>query len=429
MKQRSLILKTTHACLIGLTVLVATACKPAATDAPGAPAANGDYRAEVWALPSAAGSSSPDLSIAPDGRLLLSWINQQQGRRNALQFGSYTDKGGWQSQPRTVAVGRSLLANWADTPHLLGTADGALWMQWLQVDASSPGAYDTVLARSRDGGLTWPQLTRVNNDELVAEHGFAALWADGQDRIGIAWLDGRAQASAPASHGDEHDGGGAMQLRANGFDLDLQRSTDSVLDTMTCDCCQTDVAMTTKGPLLVYRDRTEAEIRDIAVVRRTAGTWGAPVMVHADGWKIAGCPVNGPAIAATGNDAVVGWYSEAGDAAALRLARTTDAGDTFAPPVVVDSGKQVLGRVDVAMDADQAWVAWLRESNGGQTLMLARYTPDLSRELQKIEVAKLEGRGHATGSPKLVVDSTAAWLVWTDVIDGVAHLRGARVVR
>lgn len=419
-------MKAIHACLIGFAVLAVTACKPAATLVPAQTAANGDYQAQVWALPSAAGSSSPDLSIAPDGRLLLSWINQQEGRRNALQFGSYTDKGGWQSQPRTVAVGRSLLANWADTPHLIGTADGALWMQWLQINASAPGVYDTVLARSRDGGLTWPQLTRVNNDELEAEHGFAALWAEGQDRIGIAWLDGRAQAS---THSQGEHGGGAMQLRANGFDLDLQRSTDSVLDTMTCDCCQTDVAMTTKGPLLVYRDRTEAEIRDIAVVRRTAGTWGAPVMVHADGWKIAGCPVNGPAIAATGNDAVVGWYSEAGDAPALRLARTTDAGDTFAAPVVVDSGKQVLGRVDVAMDAKQAWVAWLRESPAGQTLMLARYTPDLSRELQRIEVAKLEGRGHATGSPKLVVDKTAAWLVWTDVIGGVAHVRGARVVR
>ncbi|MEO5629968.1 MAG: hypothetical protein ABIQ62_09400 [Thermomonas sp.] len=419
-------MKAIHACLIGFAVLAVTACKPAATLVPAQTAANGDYQAKVWALPSAAGSSSPDLSIAPDGRLLLSWINQQEGRRNALQFGSYTDKGGWQSQPRTVAVGRSLLANWADTPHLIGTADGALWMQWLQINASAPGVYDTVLARSRDGGLTWPQLTRVNNDELEAEHGFAALWAEGQDRIGIAWLDGRAQAAPPEAG---HEGAAAMQLRANGFDLDLQRSTDSVLDTMTCDCCQTDVAMTTKGPLLVYRDRTEAEIRDIAVVRRTAGTWGAPVMVHADGWKIAGCPVNGPAIAATGNDAVVGWYSEAGDTPALRLARTTDAGNTFAAPVVVDSGKQVLGRVDVAMDAKQAWVAWLRELPAGQTLMLARYTPDLSRELQRIEVAKLEGRGHATGSPKLVVDKTAAWLVWTDVIGGVAHVRGARVVR
>ena len=419
-------MKTTHACLIGFAVLALVACKPSTTQAPVASAANGDYRHEVWVLPAAAGSSAPDLSIAPDGRLLLSWINQTQGRRNALQFGSYTNKGGWQSQPRTVAIGNSLMANWADTPHLRGTPDGALWMQWLQTDANTPMAYNTVLARSRDGGQSWTQITQVNNDEKAAEHGFAAMWAEGENSIGIAWLDGREKAP---EHGDDHTAVGSMQLRQLDFDLDLQRGTDSMLDASACDCCQTDAAVTTKGPLVVYRDRSDDEIRDIAVVRRTAGTWGAPVRVHADGWKIAGCPVNGPAIAANGNDAVVGWYSEAGDAPALRLARTTDAGDTFAAPVVVDSGKQVLGRVDVAMDATQAWVTWLREADGVQTLMLARYTPDLSRELQQMEIATLKGRGHATGSPKLAVDTSAAWLVWTDVDDGVAYLKGARVAR
>ncbi len=300
-------------------------------------------------------------------------------------------------------------------------------MQWLQTDPGGPAAYDTVLARSRDGGVTWTQITTINNDGLAVEHGFAAMWADGEDSIGVAWLDGREKASA--HQGDGPHAGGAMQLRQLDFDLDLQRGTDNLLDAAACDCCQTDAAVTTRGPLVVYRDRSDGDIRDIAAVRRTAGKWGTPVSVHADGWKIAGCPVNGPAIAATGNDAVVGWYSEAGEAPALRLARTTDAGDSFAAPVVVDSGKQLLGRVDVALDAKQAWVTWLREANGVQTLMLARYAPDLSRELQRMEVAKLEGRGHATGSPKLVVDGTAAWLVWTDVIGGVAHLQGARITR
>lgn len=419
-------MKTASACMAGMAVLVLAACKPGASDAPTASAANGDYQAQVWVLPAAAGSSGPDLSVAPDGRLLLSWSNQLKGRRNALQFGSYTDKGGWQSQPRTIAIGSSLLVNWADTPHLIGTPDGALWTQWLQTDASAPGAYDAVLARSRDGGVTWTQITRVNDDGKPAEHGFAAMWPEGEDAIGIAWLDGREK---DAGHGEGHHAVGSMQLRQLDFNQDLQRGTDNVLDPKTCDCCQTDAAVTTKGPLLVYRDRSDDDIRDISVMRRTAGTWGAPVSVHADGWKIAGCPVNGPAIAANGNDAVVGWYSEAGGTPALRLARTIDAGDTFAPPVLVESGQQVLGRADVAIDAKQAWVTWLREANGVQTLMLARYTPDLSRELQRMEIATLKGRGHATGSPKLVVDSTAAWLVWTDVIGEVAHLQGARIAR
>ena len=411
---------------IVMAISTLAACKPAAPPAPAAASASSDYQVKVWPLPAEVGAMAPDLSIAPDGRLLLSWINHQQGRRNALQFATYTAAGGWQSQPRTVAVGQSLVANWADTPHLLATPDGALWVQWLQGSATGPGAYDTVLARSRDGGMNWTQLTRVNDDEGAAEHGFAALWADGTDALGIAWLDGRAQAAAP---GDGEHAGGMMQLRANRFDLDLARGTDAVIDASVCDCCQVDVAVGSKGPLLAYRDRTEGEIRDIAVVRLAGGQWSAPKIVHADGWKIAGCPVNGPAIAAREASVVVGWYSEGGGQAALRLARSNDGGDRFAAPVVVDQGAAVLGRVDVALDATQAWVTWLREVDGAQSLMLARYTPDLSRQLQRITVAKLEGRGHVTGMPKLAVDASGAWLVWTDAIGGVSQLRGAQVTR
>jgi hypothetical protein len=415
---------------IAIFIAIATlaGCKREAEQAPVANP-NGDYRVQVWPLPVAAGSSSPDLSVAADGRLLLSWINRQEGRRNALQFSTYTDEGGWQSQPRTIAVGRSLVANWADTPHLLATPDGALWTQWLQSNPASPSGYDTVLARSRDGGMNWNQITHVNDDGLDVEHGFAALWAAGSDRIGIAWLDGRAQAATPAQAGHDGHGSGAMQLRANAFDMNLGRGTDAVLDDRTCDCCQTDVALTARGPVLAYRDRAADEVRDIAVVRLEGGIWSAPKPVHADGWKTEACPVNGPAIAARGNTAVVGWYSEGGGGPAVRIARSVDAGDAFAAPVVVDKGAAVLGRVDVAFDAQQAWIAWLREDASGQTLMLARHAPDLSRELQRMEVAKLEGRGHASGSPKLVVNAGSAWLVWTDSIGGVAYLKGALVAR
>jgi hypothetical protein len=418
-------MKTRIALALVVALSALAACKRE-VEAPPTANPNGDYRVQVWPLPAAAGSMSPDLVIAPGGRLLLSWINRQDGRRNALQFSSYTDEGGWQSQPRTIAVGRALVASWADTPHMLATPDGALWTQWLQSSEDSPSGYDTVLARSRDGGMRWEQITRVNDDGLSAEHGFAALWPAGVDRLGIAWLDGRAQAT---TQGEGHHGGGAMQLRANEFDMSLNRGADAVLDTMTCDCCQTDVAITDKGPLLVYRDRDASEVRDIAVTRFEAGKWSAPKPVHADGWKIEACPVNGPAIAAQGTTAIVGWYSEAGGEPALRIARSTNAGDAFAAPVVVDKGVALLGRADVAMDDQQAWVAWLREDASGQTLMLARYAPDLSKQLQRIEVAKLQGRGHASGSPKLAVNANGAWLAWTDSIDGVAHLQGAQVTR
>lgn len=385
------------------------------------------YTVHEWPIPAQAHSGQPDLASAPDGRVLLTWISRLPGRRPALMYVGMADNGHWYSSARSVVVGESLMASWANVPHIAQTPDGALWIQFMQ-QRGEGHAGDIALARSSDGGFNWSTPIAVNDTSIMAEHGFAALWPVGRDRIGVAWLAGPPMEEGTDTGEGMHHGHGSTQLRATTFDLNLQRSDDTVLDTMTCDCCQSELAMTTQGPVLAYRDRTAAEVRDIVVVRMTADGWSEPVLVHPDNWVMGGCPVNGPAIAATGNDAVVAWYSAAGDAPKLQLARSMDAGDSFAAPVVVDEGEAVQGRPDVALDAKQAWVAWLREDGNGQSLWLARYAPDLSRELSRTQVAALQGRGRATGFPKLVARKGEAFLVWTDIANGAPQLHGMRII-
>lgn len=432
---------------IAAALAVAALSLSACGGKPPAKHGTGNFAAQVWPLPAEAGSMAPDLVRTPDGRILLSWINRREGRRNVFQFSSYTEADGWQSQPRTIAIGNSLAASAANTPHLLATRDGALWAQWLQTRPDGAGQdTDVVLARSRDGGMSWTQMTRVNDDAAPAEHGFAALWPSGDDSIGMAWLDGRAASASDASHpqtapaathdahamaGMDHgdEAGNSTQVRVNGFDMNLHRGADVVLDPHSCDCCQISAAMTSRGPLLAYRARSAEDVRDIAVQRYENGAWSVPKRVHVDGWTIQACPVAGPALASLGNDVVAVWYSERAGKPVLQLARSRDAGGSFAAPVTVDIGDAVLGRTAVALDGQQVWVAWLREDPQGQTLLLARYSPDLSRQLQKIEVAKLGARGMASGYPKLLAGDGMAWLVWTDSVNGVAHLKGARITR
>lgn len=388
------------------------------------------YVVHEWPLPSSAGSAQPDLAATADGRLLLSWISSVEGRRNALQFVAMSENGHWQSAARTVVVGDSLMANWANTPHIAQTADGALWMQFMQ-KMGEGHAGNVALSRSVDGGFNWASPIAVNDDGVEAEHGFAALWPASRDTIGVAWLDGRDNVE-----GDMHGEGSAMTgahampgegrtaLRAAVFDMNLQRSGEAVVDAKTCDCCQTAIAGTARGPLLVYRDRGDKEIRDIAAVRYDGKAWGKPVPVHADGWKMAGCPVNGPAVAADGDVALVAWYTEADGKPSVRIARSGDAGDTFDAPLTLDEGDAVQGRVALALDATQAWILWIREDAAGQSLWLSRRTPDLKREYQRLEVAKLQGRGRGTGFPKIALRGSEGYAVWTDIDAGVPHLHG-----
>jgi hypothetical protein len=380
-----------------------------------------------WLLPMSPGAAQPDLVATSSGRLLLSWFNRVPGRRTALQFAEFGRDGHWQGAPRTIAVGDSFVVNWADTPHIAATDDGALWVHWLQKSSDLHEAFDVLLSRSRDGGFNWSPPTLVNTDGKQAEHGFVSLWPQSRDSLGVAWLDGSNREGGHEEHGehgqpDTHRG--MTALRSAVFAPALQRSGESEVDASACDCCQTGVAMTARGPLLVYRDRTAAEIRDIYATRRDGERWTTPRPVHADGWKMAACPVNGPAIAANGDGVVVAWYTAA-DTPAVKLARSNDAGDSFAAPVTLDHGDAVQGRVDVALDASQAWVLWVREDASGQSLWLARYAPDLSRELSRLEVAKLHGRGKGTGFPQLALRDGNAYMVWTDIVDDAPQLRGA----
>ena len=424
-------MKTHSFALLAATLLCAACQRTPEAPATQPPARIVDVSAPLrvsdWPLPITTGATSPDLHLAPDGRLLLSWISTQPGRRDAVQYAAY-DNTQWQSAPKTIAVGTALFTNWADTPHIMATPDGALWVHWLQKSADAQYAYDIAMSTSRDDGMHWSAPFSPHDDGTASEHGFVSMWPAAHDTLGIAWLDGRNTAT-DAGKGHEGHGGGAMTLRAATYDPRMQRGNDAELDAMTCDCCQTDVAMTTQGPLLVYRGRDQGEIRDILATRFDGKAWTRAHKVHDDQWKMPACPVNGPAVAARDDSAVVAWYTEAGEQPSLKLARSTDAGASFGAPIEIDRGTALLGRVDVAFDGRQVVLAWLREDASGQSLQLARYNPDLSKQLQKLEIAKLQGRGRATGFPKLALRDGIAHLVWTDVVDGRPQLRGARLAR
>lgn len=391
-----------------------------------APGLAGAATVSPWTLPAPLGSAQPQLSTAPGGDLLLSWIERREAGGHRLRFARSTGPAAW-TPVRTIAEGDDWFVNWADVPALQALADGSLWAHTLVKNGDATYAYDVRLQVSRDGGAHWRALGAVHDDGTPTEHGFATLWPQSADTVGIAWLDGRHSAGAGAGH-DEHAGhGGAMTLRAARFGADDRKSGDAQVDAMTCDCCQTDTAVGDRGVLLAYRDRAEGEIRDIQVTRYDGTAWSEPVRVHADQWSMPACPVNGPAIAARGPEAWVAWYTGAGDAPSVRIAHSVDGGARFGDMRQVAVGEAQQGRVDLAADAGGVWVSWLQEAGGAQSLWLARFSPGLDAEHFRVKVADVAGRGRGTGFPRMQLRDGQAWLAWTEVVDGQPRLRGARV--
>lgn len=372
---------------------------------------------EPWALPAAAGTQ-PDLVAAPDGTLLLSWVEGEDARRE-LRFARYA--GGRWSAPRTIARG-DWFGNAMDTPHLRQTADGVLWASWMRKTPAGGHARDIVLSRSANGGRAWSAPVPVNTDGTATEHGFVSLWPASRTSIGVAWLDGRATAKNAA-------GDGMTMVRSARFDAGLRRSHEQMADGSACDCCSTDMAVVDGKPLLVYRDRGPGEIRDISVRHLASGHWSAPRTVHQDGWVMPACPMNGPSVSAAGRDVAVGWYTAAADHPTVRVALSSDAGGKFGRTLDLDSGPDVLGRVDTTIDAGAAWAAWLREDKGATALWLASAPVVGARVQWKGRVAEVAGRGPGLATPRLVSTGGTVYVAWTDGTAAEPRLHGRRIVQ
>ncbi len=366
--------------------------------------------------PARPGAMAPNLSTM-DGHVVLTWIEPVQAeattqrdhrhRLRALRFARYTGEG-W-SEPRTIAERDSFFANWADLPAFAQAGDGTLFAHWLQKSADATYAYDVIVARSTDQGESWQELGKVHEDQTNTEHGFVSFVTEA-DGIRAFWLDGREMAGDDTED-DPHGGagGGSMTLRTAIVGSEMAAST--LIDNRVCECCNTSAAMTDRGPVVVYRDRSGDEIRDIYIVRRVDDDWTQPRALFADGWKIAGCPVNGPAIAADGSQVVVAWFTGATDTGSVRAVFSNDGGAHFGNPIAVDD-TWPIGRVGVMLlDGGDAIISWLDAGEDEGAIALRRVSADGSQG-QPMMVARTSG-ARTIGFPKLAQVGSNVLVVWT----------------
>lgn len=353
--------------------------------------------------PTGPGAGEPFLATDDDGRLFLSWLEPVDSA-HALRFAVFDDST-W-SEPRTIRTGGDFFVNWADFPSIKVVGDGRLAAHWLQKTGVGTYAYGVRVSQSVDGGVTWSDPVTPHRDDSDTEHGFVTLWRE-RAGMGAVWLDGRRY------NKEGHSPTNEMMLVTTTIGPDGRLGAETRLDERVCDCCQTAVAMTSNGPVVAYRDRSADEIRDIYVVRRIDGGWTAPVPVHADGWKIAACPVNGPAIAGRESRVALAWFTAAEDSGRVNVAFSSDAGATFGPPVRIDEGKPA-GRVDVALLGDgSALVSWIERTGGDTAAVRVRRVTAEGKAAPPVTVAT-SSAARASGFPRMVMRGNDAIFAWTE---------------
>lgn len=303
--------------------------------------------------PATAGAMGSSLAQAPDGTTYLSWLEPVGGEAWALKFSRFDSTLQHWGEAHTIAQGADWFLNWADFPQLAVASDGRLTAVWFvnnpahhAATASHHGAgYRAIYASSTDQGKTWSPELPVSDESLPVE--FVALQPLPDGRMLAAWLDGRARPL-----GDDRQALYARILGAPGPDV--------LVDDFVCDCCQLSFVPTPDGgALLAYRGRTQDEVRDMQLARFDGQTWSRPGPLHGDGWKIAGCPVNGPQLAAHGDLIGAIWFTAPDNQSQVLARVSANAGRSFGQVKRVDLGRP-QGRVDGVMLADGTFaLIWL----------------------------------------------------------------------
>ncbi|MEL6251593.1 MAG: hypothetical protein AAFR87_06215 [Bacteroidota bacterium] len=349
-------------------------------------------------LPVGEGTAFPQM-IEKDGKLYLTWT--EEGEEVSRLKMSMLEGDTW-SQPIELASGKDWFVNWADFPEIYIGENGDIFAHHLAKTGEDTYAYGVNVSRKKAGEDSFKPLGTPYKDTSQTEHGFVSFFSLPNGEPAVVWLDGRKYRT------DQKE----MSLRTAEIAADGSFYNETEIDGRTCDCCQTDAARTSSGAIVVYRDRSEGEVRDIYRSIYKEGRWQKGAPVFKDDWVINGCPVNGPAVAAEGDRVAVAWFTMANDSPMVKLAISENGGESFGDPLHIDNGNPI-GRVDLIWDKGEIYVSWMERDERNQGELYLRIY-DRYGELQEPQLVREMSSARASGFPIMIKRGNRLNLAYTE---------------
>lgn len=343
---------------------------------------DGEEAAIPLVNPAPEGSAMYSLSATPEGAAFLSWVepleeghglrfSELQRRRTGEGTGESAAVDAW-GPARPIAEGTGWFVNWADHPAVAVVGEDRLAAHWLVRNPAAEGhyGYGLKIAFSMDRGASWREVFSEGLANIESYSGFVSFTRE-PGGFSAAYL------TPPPGSKDPGD----MTLRLARFHEQGYQLGDQRLDPDVCSCCPTAMATIDDEPVVVYRDRLrnppEDDVRDIAIARKIRGRWEPGQPVHADGWELNACPVNGPAVAARAGGLAVAWFTMASGEPEVRIAFSGNAGARFDPPLRLDGGSARGFAAITMLDDGSAAAAWLESGSGNRAeVRVRRAWPD-----------------------------------------------------
>jgi hypothetical protein len=372
------------------------------------------------------GAASSGVSLAASGRdVVATWAATAPGATNVYAAVSHDEAGSFGPATRVNDVPGDARTSGEQGPRAgIGTAVDVVWCSKAGSAARIRGA------RSRAGAAAFGPATTVHAENLPGPRGWASLARDADGNAHVVWLDGRNAGDPAAMPRSMRQDIFHAVWRPDGSHEEVTVATD------VCFCCKTAVATAPKGVVYVaWRHIYPTNLRDIAVAHSSDGgkTFSTPVRVSEDGWEIAGCPDDGPALAldAAGVLHIV-WPTMVAGAHPVKgifYSSSADGGRTFAPRLRIDEAGSGAAHPQIAAGGGRVAVVWDEAGTSRRACLREVSTdPTPSGGIPVLGPIEVLSTGPAV-YPAIAVTPSALVAAWTETAAAGSEIRVRRILR
>lgn len=326
------------------------------------------------------GDLAVGLASGPDGAVYAALV--KQGRIHIQR--SRDDGASWQPHAQVNQEAEAIAADGENHPQLTVAADGALYVSWSR-RFQQRYTGDVRFARAEDGRDFSAPVT-VHLDRSLTGHGFQRMHLGADGRLLLVWIDGRERLAAEQ---DGRDYTGSALYATHSDDGGRRFVAEYKLADHSCQCCRLALAEDNDGSLLLlWRQVFANGERDHALLRLPRQGASKPLQrVTFDAWQIDACPHHGPSLAVDGDGrrhAV--WFSPHGEDGPLFYGQLDPHGVQGQRAV----GGPRAAHASVASLEQRVVLLW-KEFDGEQTQLLAEISDDGGQHFRRVPLAHSNG--------------------------------------
>lgn len=429
---------------LGLLLFLAAACGAyrGAANAPAEPAAAAPaFGPERRIGQSGKNPSTPFLRQGPQGRLYAVWT-EDDGRTTAparqgpaqphhgenlspsamrVALLAWTADGGasW-SPPLRVNNGPEAVQGEENGPRIAFGGDGRAYAVWSVPGARGDKMRANVRFAMEDGWGRFTPARTLNEVKDAARFPIVEAAPDGS--LLVAWIDRRVDNPAPRQLY-------LMRLGPEG----QTRTHNYQAGEGLCECCRLGIAFAGDGKTvyLASRQQSPEQIRNHALRISTDGgaTFGAPIEISDDGWRVPFCPHSGPGLARDARGHLHATWFTLGRTpekdAGIYYAASKDGGRSFSPRQLIqgNTGAELLHTTLAVGDDGAVYFAWDNLDPSGKSQVFVRSLAPDGKTWGPVEQVSRAKENAAR--PALAAAGGRLAVAWTE-IDGEASWIGFR---